>query len=60
MMQVGIMRVPMHERRMTVPMRMRLASRIIFAVRMPMVLIVYVAMLMRHGIMHMLVLVPLG
>ncbi len=60
MMQVGIMRMAMGERLVTVRVGVWLARRIVRAVRVLMVLVVHVPMLMLHRRMPMLVLVPLA
>lgn len=58
--QVGIVRVAVDEPRVPVPVRVRLARRIVGAVRVPVVLVMHVRVLVLHRLVHMLVLVPLG
>ena len=58
-MQVRVMRMPMHERCMAMPMRMGLSRRYVGPMLMSMVLIVPVPVLVLHGIMNVLVIVLL-
>ena len=60
MVQVGKMRVAMHEPGMPVPMRVRLAFRRLSPVAMPMMFIVQMRVLMLDRLVSMLVPVPLG
>jgi hypothetical protein len=60
MMQVGIVRVPVHHRRMAMPVGVRLSLRLIKTVDVLVVLVVDVRVLMLHGLMNVLVLVSLG
>ena len=59
-MEIGIVRVPMHERPMPVSMAMWFAWRIVRSVRMPMVLVMRVPMLVLHDLVCMFVLVAFG
>jgi hypothetical protein len=59
-MQVRIVRVPVYETGMPVPMRMWLAGRIAFSMLVLMVFVVVMPMLVLHQLMDMFVLVPLG
>ena len=59
MMEVGIMRMAMHERLVNVPMRVRLVP-VPFVVRVPMVLVVDVRVRVLEEFVGVLVLVPLG
>ena len=58
--QIGIVRVPVHQRRVAVPVGVRLAGRRAGSVGMLVVLVVAVAMLVLQRLMDMLVVVPLG
>ena len=58
-MQVRVMRMPVHERRMTVPMHMRLSGRHVGPVVMSMVLVVPMPVLVFHRVMNVLVIVLL-
>ena len=60
MVQVGIMRVPVDQRRVTVPMAVRLARRVVGRVVVPVMLVMGMAVRMLGRIMDMVVLVPLG
>jgi hypothetical protein len=60
MMQIGIVRVPVHQADVPVPMRMRLAGRIGQAVLVLVMLVVMMPVLVPHWFMVMFVLVPLG
>lgn len=60
MMEIGIMRVTVHQPRMRMKMGMRLARRIGRPVRMLVVRIVTMAMLMHHRFVHMLMRMMLG
>ena len=60
MMQVRIVRVLVKHRRMPVPMRVRLASRIIWPVNMLVMFIMAVPMLVHHFGVPVLVLMPFG
>lgn len=59
-MQIGIVRMPMHQRRMAMPVGVRLARRCIRPVLVLMMFIMAVPMLMLQDVMGMLVLMPLG
>lgn len=59
-MQIGIVRMPMHQRRVAMPVGVRLARRCIRPVLVLMMFIMVVPMLMLQHVMGMLVLVPLG
>lgn len=56
MVQVGIMRVPMHKRSMLMPMGVWLARRIVRRVRVVVMFIVDVPMLVLHHVVPMLML----
>ena len=58
--QIGVMRVLVHERHMPVAMRVRLARRIAGHVRMPVMFVMRVAMLVLERLVPMLVLMRLG
>ena len=58
MMKVGIMRVLVRQRLMSVAMRMRLTGRIVRTVLVPVMLIVPMAVLVLHGFMRVFVLMP--
>ena len=60
MVEIGIMGMAMRERRMPVPMGMRLAGRRVRVVLMPMMIVMPMSMLVFHGAMPMLVVVVLG
>ena len=60
MVQIGVVRVPVHEANVPMPVRMRLAGRICCGVPVLMVLVVTVPMLVLHGFVQMFVLVPLS
>ena len=60
MVEIGIMGMAVGERRMSVPVGMRLAGRRIRAVLMLMVIVMPMPMLVFHGAMLMLVVVALG
>ena len=60
MMQVRVVRVPMHQALVAVPMAVRLARWIGFSMRVSVVLVVDVAMVVLQRPVNMLVLVPLG
>ena len=60
MMQVRIVGMPVHQRCMAMPVRMRLAGRIGRRVIVLMVCVVAMAMLMLHHFVNMVMLVPLG
>ena len=57
--QVRVMRVPVHQPRVPVPVRMRFARRRIFAMLVLVVFVVAVTVLVLQLLMHMLVLMPL-
>jgi hypothetical protein len=59
-MEIGIVRVPMHKRPMSMRVTMRLARRIVRSVRMPMVFIMRVLVFMLHDLMSVFMLVALG
>ena len=59
-MQVGIMRVLVHHRRVAVRMGVRFARRIGRRVRVPVVLVVRVPVLVLHRFVDVLVIVALG
>jgi len=58
MVQIGVVRVPVHEADVPMPMRMRLAGRIGCGVPVLMVLVVTVPVLVLHGFVQMFMLVP--
>jgi hypothetical protein len=58
--QVGIMRVGVHERQVAVPMRVRLAGGVVGTVGMAVVEVVHMAMRMQGRLMRVRVLVPFG
>ncbi len=58
MMQVGVMRVAVHQRRMAVPMGMRLARRRRRVMLVAVMLVMDVAMLMLHRAVDVKMLVP--
>ena len=58
MVQVRVMRMPMHQALVSVEVAVRLADRSIGPVAVLVVFIVHVPMLMLHRLMHMLVFVP--
>ena len=58
-MQVGIVRMPVHQRRMTVAVRMSLVRRLAGRVLMLVMFIVDVAVLMLDRLVHVLMAVPL-
>ena len=60
MMQIGIVRVPVCDADMPMPMGVRFARRIGRRVIVLMVLVMTMPMLVFHGFVQMLVLVPLG
>ena len=60
MVQIGVVRVPVHETDVPMPMRMRLAGRIGCCVPVLMVLVVTMPMLVLHGFVQVFVLVPLS
>ena len=60
MMEIGIVRMPVHYRFMPVPVIVRLARRIVRPVHMMMVLVMRMTMLMFHRSVRMLVLVTFG
>ena len=57
MVQVGIMRVPVHHRRVAVPMRMRLSGRIARLVIVLVVLVMDMTVLMFERLVRMVVIV---
>ena len=59
-MQVGIMRVLVHHRRVTMRVGVRLAGRVAGAMRVPVMFIVDMPVLVLHGGVGVLVLVALG
>jgi hypothetical protein len=59
-MQVGIMRVLVHDRQMAMSMRVWFYRRIAQAVRVLVVLIMHMAMLVFERLVRVLVLMPLG
>ncbi len=59
-MQVGIVRMPMRQWRMPVPVRVRLAWWRVRPVPVLMMLVVIMPMLMFHAVMAMRMVVPLG
>ena len=59
-MQIGVVRVPVWQRRVPVPVGMRLARRIVRAVRVTVMLVVAMPVLVLQRLVVMLVLVPLG
>ena len=58
--EIGIMRMSVHERTVAVPVGVRLALRIATAVRVPVVLVVHMTVLVLHRRVLVLMLVPLG
>jgi hypothetical protein len=58
MMPVGIVHVPVPQRLMPMPMRMRFGHRSI--VRVPMMFVVDVNVFVRHGLVEMLMIMTLG
>ena len=58
-MEIGMVRVPMHERLMPVPMRMRFAYRVVRPMRVLMVLVVRMPVFVLHRLMQMFMLVPI-
>jgi hypothetical protein len=60
MVEVRKVRMSVHEPCVPVPVRVRLARRMLGLMRMLMVLVVYVRVLVLDRLMRMLVLVPLG
>lgn len=60
MVQVGIMWMPMHQRLMTVPVRMHLTERHVRPMYMLMMRVVAVAMLVFYRLVNVLMVVPLG
>ncbi len=60
MVQVGIMLMPVHHRRMAMPMRVRFARRVAGPMCMLMVLVVHMTMLMFYRLMGVFVDVPFG
>lgn len=60
MMQIGIMRMAMHERLVPVPMAVRLAGRIVRCMRVLMVLVMRMPVLVLHRIVHVLMFVTLS
>ena len=59
-MQIGVMRVLVYQRRVPVWMTVRLAQRVSRLMRVPMVLVVSVPVLVFQCLVDVLVLVPLG
>jgi hypothetical protein len=57
---VGVMRVPVQERRVGVLVHMRLSHRILRAMRVPVVLVVAVPVRVLQGLVHVVVLMPLS
>ena len=60
MMEIGVVRVSMEERRMSVPMSMRLPERHIGAVLVLMMLVVGMSVFVLQLVMGVLVVMPLG
>jgi len=60
MMQIGVVRVPVCEADVPMPMRVRFAQRIGRGVIMLMVFVMTVTVLVFHRFVQMVVLVPLG
>ncbi len=60
MVEIGIMRVPVHERLVPMPVVMRLIQRIIRPVLVLVVLVMRMAMLMLQCVMYVLMLVALS
>lgn len=58
--QIGIVRVPVHQRRMAVPMGMRLARWRVRPMCVLMMLVVMMPVLVLQNLMNMFVIVPLG
>ena len=59
-MQVGIVRVLVNDRKVHMAVRVRLANRVTGPVPMPMMLVVHVAMFVIERFVSVLVLMPLG
>ena len=59
-MQVGIMRMPVHQRRVPVPVRVWLAKCGVWAVLMLMMFVVAMAVFVFQGVMGVFVVVSLG
>jgi hypothetical protein len=59
-MQIGIMRMPMHDRRMTMPVRMRLSRRYVGPMLMLVMIVVPMPVLVLRRVMNVLVIVLLG
>ena len=57
---VGVVRVPVHDGRVLVPVRVGLARRIVRRMRVPVMLVVAVAVLVLRRLVFMFVLVPFG
>ena len=60
MMQIGIVRMAMHQGGMPMPMAMRFAGRIARTMLMLMMLVVTVPMFMLHRFMNVVMIVSLG
>ena len=60
MMQIGIMRVSVHNGLVAVPMGVRFARRIVRSVLVPMVCIVAVVVFVLEGLVLVFVVMPLG
>ena len=59
-MQIGIVRMPMHQRLMAMPVHMRLTERHVWPMYVPMMRVVAVAVLVLYRFVRMLMVVPLG
>ena len=60
MMEVRVVRMPVDQADVPMPMSVRLAWRVTVAVRVMMMLVVPMPVLMVHRLVNVLVLVPLG
>jgi hypothetical protein len=60
MVEVRVVRMPVHQAHVTMPMSMRFAGRIAGAMRVLMMLVVTMPVFMLHRFVNVLVLVPLG
>ena len=60
MVQVGIMRVPMRERFMAMPMRVRFSRRRAGRMRVLMMLIMHMPVFVLHGLVRMVMVMTLG
>jgi hypothetical protein len=60
MMEVRVVRMPVHQANVTMPMSVQFAGRIACAMRVLMMLVVTMPVFMLHRLVNVLVLVPLG